>query len=84
MIARASEVTPQKLQRRARHPMPDDLSKHGPADRTRVNVQETWEIEYWTGKWGCTKAELKAAVQAVGASAEKVEAYLMHHRHKRK
>ena len=52
--------------------MPDDLSKRGPADRTRVNVQETWEVEYWIGKWGCTKAELKAAVQAVGASAEKV------------
>ena len=43
-----------------------------------MNVQENWEVEYWTGKWGCTKAELKAAVQAVGASAEKVEAYLMH------
>ena len=64
--------------------MPDDLSKRGPADRARVNVQETWEVDYWIGKWGCTRAELKAAVQAVGASAEKVETYLMHHRHKRK
>jgi hypothetical protein len=64
--------------------MPDDLRRRGPADRTRVNVQETWELEYWTGKWGCTKTELKAAVQAVGASVEKVEAYLRHHRQNRK
>ena len=49
----------------------------------RMNVQETWEVEHWTGKWGCTEAELKAAVQAVGTMAEKVEAYLRHHRHKR-
>ena len=63
--------------------MPDDLRRRGPADRARVNVQETWEVEHWTGKWGCTEAELKAAVQAVGTMAEKVEAYLRHHRHKR-
>ena len=56
--------------------MPDDLRRRGPADSARVNVRETWEVEYWTGKWGCTEAELKAAVQAVGAMAEKVEAYL--------
>ena len=58
--------------------MPDDLSKRGPADRARVHVHETWEVKYWTGKWGCTEAELKAAVQSVGVIAEKVEAYLMH------
>jgi hypothetical protein len=63
--------------------MPDDLRKRGPPDRARVNVQETWEVEHWTGKWGCTEAELKAAVQAVVTMAEKVEAYLRHHRHKR-
>ena len=63
--------------------MPDDLSNRGPAAPARVNVHETWEVKYWTGKWGCTEAELKAAVQAVGFMAEKVEAYLRHHRHKR-
>jgi hypothetical protein len=56
--------------------MADDKSKTGPADRTRVNVNEAYEVEYWSKKFGCTSAELKAAVKAVGVMAKDVEAYL--------
>jgi len=56
--------------------MADDKSKSGPADRSRVNVNEAYEVEYWSKKFGCTSAELKAAVKAVGVMAKDVEAYL--------
>jgi hypothetical protein len=56
--------------------MADDLSNRGPQDRTRVNVNETWEVNWWTKKFGCTEAQLKAAVKAVGVLAKDVEAHL--------
>ena len=56
--------------------MADDKSNRGPADRSRINMQESYEVEYWTKKFGVTKAQLQAAVTAVGVSAEKVEAHL--------
>lgn len=56
--------------------MGDDLTKRGPADRNRVNVNEDWEMRYWTGRFACTDEELKAAVKAVGPMKDDVEQYL--------
>lgn len=42
--------------------MPDDLSKRGPADRTRVNVNEAWEVRWWCQHLGVTEAQLRDAV----------------------
>jgi hypothetical protein len=56
--------------------MSDDLQKKRPQDASRVNVHETWEVEYWCKKFGCTKAQLIAAVNAVGTSAIAVEKHL--------
>lgn len=56
--------------------MADDLTKRGPRDRERVNVNEAHEIRYWTGRFSCTEAQLRAAVKAVGVMAKDVEAYL--------
>lgn len=53
--------------------MADDLTKRGPADRSKFNVHEAWEVRYWCGKFGCTEAQLKLAVKTVGTSAAKVE-----------
>jgi hypothetical protein len=53
--------------------MADDKSKKGPADAKRVNVNESYEVEYWTKKFGCTKAQLEAAVKKVGVMADDVE-----------
>ena len=41
----------------------------GPADPARTNVNEDYELRYWTAKLGCTTTELKAAVAAVGVMA---------------
>lgn len=56
--------------------MADDKGNRGPADRSRVNVNEDYEVRYWCGEFGCTEAELRAAVSAVGTSAANVRAHL--------
>ena len=56
--------------------MPDDKTKTRPQDAAKVNVHEKYELEYWTKKFGVTKAQLEAAVKAVGSSAAKVKAKL--------
>jgi hypothetical protein len=56
--------------------MADDRNIRGPADRTRVNVNENYEVRYWTQKFGCTEAQLRAAVKAVGVMAADVERHL--------
>jgi hypothetical protein len=54
----------------------DDKNKRRPADANRVNVNEEYEIQYWTGKFNCSEEELKRAVEAVGPMADKVQQYL--------
>ena len=56
--------------------MADDKGDRGPADRSRINIHEAYEVSYWTGKYGCTASQLTLAVQAAGVVADKVEAYL--------
>ena len=56
--------------------MADNLSNRGPADRSRVNVNETWELTYWCGVLGCTPDRLRAAVRAVGVMVVDVRRYL--------
>ena len=56
--------------------MADNLKDKGPPDRTRVNIHEAWEIEWWTKKWNVTAAQLKAAVTAVGVMAHNVARHL--------
>lgn len=56
--------------------MADDKTNRGPADRARVNVNEDYEVTYWCEKFGCSPSELRAAVNAVGVMADKVEGYL--------
>jgi hypothetical protein len=58
--------------------MSDDLNNRGPADRTRVNVNEDYEARYWAAKWNVTEDELRAAVAGVGVMAEDVERALKH------
>jgi hypothetical protein len=54
----------------------DDKSKPGGQDRTRINVEEPYEVRDWSERFGVTPELLRAAVQAVGTQADEVEAYL--------
>ena len=56
--------------------MSDDRSIRGPADRARVNVNERYELDYWSERFGVTRDRLKSAVNAVGVMAADVENYL--------
>ena len=56
--------------------MADDKTQRGPADSSRINMSEDYEVRYWTEKFGVSKEELEAAVKKVGNSAKAVEAEL--------
>jgi len=56
--------------------MADDLKNRGPADRSRINVNEEWEVNYWCGLWDVSADKLREAVTAVGVSVEAVAKYL--------
>jgi hypothetical protein len=56
--------------------MTDDLSKKGPADRTKVNVNEPWELKYWTKTLNVAEEKLKAAVKTVGTKVGDVRKHL--------
>jgi hypothetical protein len=56
--------------------MADNLQKAGPQDRSRINVHERWELDYWTGELGVSSEELTRLVKEVGPSATAVRAAL--------
>jgi len=56
--------------------MPDDRTNRGPQDRSRINLNEDYEVRYWTDKLGVSKAQLEEAVRDVGPSADAVESEL--------
>ena len=54
----------------------DDKKNTGSPDRDRINVNEDYELQDWSEKFGVSREELKKAVQAVGTMAKDVEEYL--------
>ena len=56
--------------------MPDDRSKVGGQDRTRINIHEEHELRDWAQKFGVSQEKLKTAVAKVGDHAQAVARYL--------
>ena len=54
----------------------DGLSDFRLIDRARVNINEGYEVTYWTAMFRCTTEELLAAIAAVGTKPEWVRAHL--------
>lgn len=52
--------------------MTDDRNKRGPEDASRINLNEDYEVEYWTNRFGVSKERLKTAVDKVGVSVDAV------------
>jgi Protein of unknown function (DUF3606) len=46
--------------------MADDKTKRGAPDRIRINVNEPYELEYWTKELGGSGAKLKELVKQHG------------------
>jgi hypothetical protein len=51
--------------------MADDRSKKGTQDRTRINMNERYEVDYWKKKFGVSGQALAGAVRATGSSSVK-------------
>lgn len=49
--------------------MSDDKTKRGPADRSRINVNEEYELRYWTKELGVSEQRLKELVSKHGVMA---------------
>lgn len=56
--------------------MSDDKKNTGSPDRDRINVNEDYELQYWTKELGVTPDELRAAVKAVGPTSSAVRKHL--------
>jgi hypothetical protein len=57
--------------------MSDNKNDRGKQDRTRINMNEDYEIQYWTKKWNISPQQLRGAGRATGSSAvSKIEKYL--------
>ncbi|MGY3409534.1 hypothetical protein ACVWZV_005647 [Bradyrhizobium sp. GM5.1] len=56
--------------------MADDKTKKDYRDRSRININEDYEKEYWKKRFGVSGQALAGAVRAVGVSVNKVEKYL--------
>ncbi len=54
----------------------DNKQNPGSPDKDLINVNEAYEVRDWADKFGVSHVKLKAAVNTVGNSAKKVEAYL--------
>jgi hypothetical protein len=56
--------------------MSDNLKIRQPQDPTKINVHESWELDYWSKKFGVSKDKLVQAVDAVGPLVAKVKQHL--------
>lgn len=61
--------------------MSDNLHNRGQQDRSRINLHEKWEVQYWTQELGVTQEELEKAVKEAGNSANAVRQHLGTTRH---
>lgn len=61
--------------------MSDNLQNRGAQDRSRINMHEKWEVEYWTKELGVSKEQLEQAVKTAGSSADAVRQHLSATRH---
>jgi hypothetical protein len=56
--------------------MSDDLNNRGPQDRSRINMTEKWEVQYWTRELGVSEDELRQIIQQTGNAVTAVRQHL--------
>ncbi len=56
--------------------MADNLKMKDARDDSKINMGQTYEVQYWTKKWGISEKILKEAVTSVGVQFEDVEKWL--------
>jgi len=56
--------------------MAEDSARRGPRDRTRIDLEEEWEVRYWMQELGVTEEELRHAVHTAGVMIDDVREQL--------
>ena len=54
----------------------DDTTKTGMDDDARIDVNESYEMQYWAENFEVTREQLKEAVNCVGTLASDVQQHL--------
>jgi hypothetical protein len=54
----------------------DDKNNTGGQDRKRIDINEEYELQYWSEKFDVSREELRDAVEQAGNEAEEVERLL--------
>ena len=52
--------------------MADDKTKRGQPDRSKINMDEDYEVKYWAKELSVTRAELQRVIDKVGNAAAAV------------
>lgn len=52
--------------------MADDRTKRGPRDRDRIDIDEDYELRYWTKELGVDEQTLRNTIKTVGPRVEDV------------
>ena len=53
--------------------MSDNLKINQPEDPTKINVNQQWEIDFWTKTLGVSEMQLRNAVRVVGPLVKEVK-----------
>jgi hypothetical protein len=63
-------------QTRKEKPMADNTQRTGSPDSKRINLEQDYEVRYWSKELGVTPERLREAVKAAGTSVEAVRKHL--------
>jgi hypothetical protein len=56
--------------------MADNPGNRGPQDRSRINLEQDYERQWWASKWQVSEDQLRSAVKTAGTSASAVAKHL--------
>lgn len=56
--------------------MPEETATATSHESSTVNLQEPYEVEFWTQRLGCSREELESAVKAVGPEPAQIASFL--------
>ena len=58
----------------------DNLNRRVPEDPQKINITQSWEVEYWTKKLHISEKKLRALVAKVGVNVADVKKELQQER----
>lgn len=59
--------------------MSDNLQRRKPEAPKKINLSQSWEVDFWINNLGVSEAKLRRAVSAVGVMVSDVKTWLAKH-----